>query len=103
MECPRHPVNILRARGALLAALLALGGCSWMPSLPALPGTDLFDSPRVLRGQRVDAEDLQQITVGVSTRNDVSALLGSPTSTGTFDDENWYYISSVTQIGRAHV
>lgn len=109
MERPRHPVNLSRARGGTLprargatlaAALLLLGGCDWLPrlpTLPALPGADLFDSPRVMRGQAIDQEDLNQITVGVTTRNDVAALLGTPTATGTFDDENWYYISAVTR------
>lgn len=101
MERPRHPVNLPRARGAALAAaLLLLGGCDWLPSLPtlpALPGTDVFDSPRVMRGQAIDQEDLNQITVGVTSRNDVAALLGTPTASGTFDDENWYYISAITR------
>jgi outer membrane protein assembly factor BamE (lipoprotein component of BamABCDE complex) len=98
MERLRHPVNVSRLRGAVLAAsLMALGGCSWLPSMPSLPGTDLFDSPRVMRGHAVDQEDLSQITVGVSSRNDVAALLGSPTATGTFDDDRWYYISAVTR------
>jgi len=105
MERPRHPVNDPRAaaarpvrRGlACVAVLVALGGCSWLPTLPALPGADIFDSPRQLRGQQVDDEELRQITVGVSTRNDVTAILGSPTATATFDDDNWYYIGGVTR------
>jgi outer membrane protein assembly factor BamE (lipoprotein component of BamABCDE complex) len=65
--------------------------------MPALPGTDVFNSPRQIRGHQVDDEDLRQITAGVSTRSDVTALLGSPTATGTFDDSEWYYISGVTR------
>jgi outer membrane protein assembly factor BamE (lipoprotein component of BamABCDE complex) len=34
----------------------------------------------------------------VQTKADVRALLGSPSATGTFDDSEWYYISSVTRI-----
>jgi outer membrane protein assembly factor BamE (lipoprotein component of BamABCDE complex) len=93
MERPRLLVNA--SRGVVLtAALVALGGCS---SLPSVPGSDLFSSPRQLRGQQVEAETLAQVTPGVSTRNDVQALLGSPSATATFSDDEWYYISSVTR------
>jgi outer membrane protein assembly factor BamE (lipoprotein component of BamABCDE complex) len=34
----------------------------------------------------------------VQTRSDVAALLGPPTARGTFDEENWYYISGNTQV-----
>ncbi len=44
------------------------------------------------RGHMVDPVDLSQLTPGVSTANDVVAVLGSPTTVGTFDDSNWYYI-----------
>ena len=44
------------------------------------------------RGHMVDPVDLTQLTPGVSTANDVVAVLGSPTTVGTFDDRNWYYI-----------
>lgn len=100
MERHRHPVNVSRrpARGfgatLGLAALLAAGGCSWLPSVP---GGGLFESPRTIRGHQVDEETLSQITVGVSSRADVEALLGSPSTTGTFDDGAWYYISGVTR------
>jgi outer membrane protein assembly factor BamE (lipoprotein component of BamABCDE complex) len=91
----RHRLLVNASRGVMLAAaLVALGGCS---SLSSLPGSDLFSSPRQLRGQMVEAENLTQVTPGVSTRNDVQALLGSPTATATFSDDEWYYISSVTR------
>ncbi|MCA3363324.1 MAG: outer membrane protein assembly factor BamE [Roseomonas sp.] len=54
--------------------------------------------PPVPRGNRVEAERLAQITKGVQTRGDVLALLGPPTARGTFDEENWYYISGNTQL-----
>jgi outer membrane protein assembly factor BamE (lipoprotein component of BamABCDE complex) len=82
------PVNARARRPARLATaalLLALGGCA------------LFDTPTVDRGQKVDPEDLRQITVGVSTQADVTALLGSPSARGTFDSDHWYYISGVTR------
>lgn len=78
-------------------ALLGLGACSWLPAAPSLPGADLFSAPRQLRGHMVDEEDLRQVSVGVSTRRDVEAVLGSPSATGTFDENEWYYISGVTR------
>ncbi len=93
MERRRQLVNASRPI-ALAAALLAASGCS---SLPSLPGSDIFAAPRQLRGQQVEAETLAQVTPGVSTRDDVSALLGSPTATGTFTDDEWYYIGGVTR------
>ena len=83
--------------GATLVALLLLGGCSLMPDMPPPPGTDLFNSPSQMRGHMVEDEDLRQITVGVSSRNDVQALLGSPSQTSTFDDSEWFYIGAVTR------
>lgn len=83
--------------GAALAAMLLLGGCSLMPDMPPPPGTDMFNSPSQQRGNMVDDEDLRQITVGVSSRSDVQALLGSPSQTSTFDDSEWFYIASVTR------
>lgn len=77
-----------KARAALLALILALpaAGCS------------LFEAPPVQRGNRADPELLAQLTPGVQTQADVQALLGSPTATGTFDRNMWYYISSVTRM-----
>jgi outer membrane protein assembly factor BamE (lipoprotein component of BamABCDE complex) len=83
--------------GAALAALLLLGGCSLMPDMPPPPGTDMFSSPSQMRGNMVEDEDLRQITVGVSSRSDVQALLGSPSQTSTFDDSEWFYIGGVTR------
>lgn len=76
-----------RRMGALvLLAALALGAC------------EKLAPPPVPRGNRVEAEKLAQITKGVQTRSDVAALLGPPTARGTFDEENWYYISGMTQV-----
>jgi outer membrane protein assembly factor BamE (lipoprotein component of BamABCDE complex) len=81
--------SFLRKRGMtafLLLVTLAAAGC------------ERLAPPPVPRGNRVDADKLAQITKGVQTRSDVAALLGPPTARGTFDEENWYYISGNTQV-----
>ncbi|MDB5378470.1 MAG: outer membrane protein assembly factor BamE [Rubritepida sp.] len=92
------PVNI---RNPLLAALLlaapAIAGCSYLPPAPERP-RNVFSTPIVPRGHSVSEEQVQQITPGVTTRADVQALLGSPSQTSTFTDDNWYYFSSQTQL-----
>ncbi len=87
MARPSRPVNAHRFRPAslVLAALLALGGCT------------VFDSPVVQRGNRVTEDQIREINVGVQTRNDVQTLLGSPSARSTFDESSWYYISSITR------
>jgi outer membrane protein assembly factor BamE (lipoprotein component of BamABCDE complex) len=80
----------IRARRSISAlvmlAALALGAC------------EKLAPPPVPRGNRVDSERLSQINKGVQTRGDVLALLGPPTARGTFDEENWFYISGQTQV-----
>jgi outer membrane protein assembly factor BamE (lipoprotein component of BamABCDE complex) len=75
-----------RMSALILLAALALGAC------------ERLAPPPVPRGNRVDSEKLSQITKGVQTRGDVLALLGPPTARGTFDEENWFYISGHTQL-----
>jgi outer membrane protein assembly factor BamE (lipoprotein component of BamABCDE complex) len=94
-EMARHPAPVnssrrVRRPAAVLALVLALGGgCSYVP---------LFDAPRVARGNAPEPEQLSQIVPGVQTRADVAALLGSPSASSTFSDEEWYYISGTTRI-----
>jgi outer membrane protein assembly factor BamE (lipoprotein component of BamABCDE complex) len=55
-------------------------------------------SPSVdTRGNLADKDRLQQITPGVSTRDDVAAVLGTPSTMGTFDPNTWYYIGARTE------
>lgn len=84
----RHMARRARLVNAtfVLTALLGLSACG------------VFDRPRVPRGNAVDAEQLSQIRPGVQTRQDVQALLGSPSARGTFDEEHWYYISAHTRV-----
>ncbi len=67
-----------------------------------LAGCHLVESQPQMRGNHVDADALKQLTPGVTTRTDVTSLLGSPTARGSFDDNTWIYIGEVTQsrIGR---
>lgn len=67
-------------------------------ALTGLSACTLFERPRIPRGNAVDSEQLAQIRPGVQTRQDVQALLGSPSARGTFDEEHWYYISAQTRV-----
>jgi outer membrane protein assembly factor BamE (lipoprotein component of BamABCDE complex) len=49
------------------------------------------------RGNAIEEEQLQQITVGESSREDVAKVLGTPTQMATFDDKTWYYIGQRTE------
>jgi outer membrane protein assembly factor BamE (lipoprotein component of BamABCDE complex) len=49
------------------------------------------------RGNLPSDDRLAEIQNGVSTKEDVSRLLGSPSSQGTFDENTWYYISKRTE------
>ena len=50
-----------------------------------------------MRGNRVEADQLNELVPGTSTRGDVTALIGSPTTKATFDDNTWIYVSEVTR------
>ena len=52
------------------------------------------------RGQIVSDDEIKQLNVGTTAKAEVTALLGSPTTTDPFDDSQWYYIGEDTkQIG----
>jgi len=42
-------------------------------------------------------ETFDAVEVGKSTRDDVAATLGSPSSVNAFGDETWYYIYGMTE------
>jgi len=90
------PLKVNAKPALALIMLVALGGCQYLPPLPERP-RDVFAAPVIARGHLVNAEQLTQITPGVTARADVQALLGSPSQTGTFDEDIWYYISSSTR------
>jgi len=49
------------------------------------------------RGNIVEDFRMEEVTVGVSTRNNVLKSLGSPTTKAPFDDNVWYYIGQKTE------
>lgn len=55
-------------------------------------------APRIdTRGNLADADAVQQIVPGSSTRSTVSELLGSPSTVATFNQDTWYYIGAKTE------
>lgn len=72
-----------------LAGLLAVAGCEEVSNAVSFPVQ--------ARGNPVDSEQLAQLVPGTSTKGDVQALLGSPTTRATFDDNTWLYISALTK------
>ena len=49
------------------------------------------------RGNLIEADKLAEIKTGVSTREEVSSKLGTPTQVGTFDENAWYYFGRQTE------
>ena len=49
------------------------------------------------RGNLPDETKLATIKPGVTTKDTVSQLLGTPSSVSTFNDKTWYYISRRTE------
>lgn len=63
---------------AAIGAALVLAGCQ--PTVST-------------HGHSIDPTVLAQIKPGVTSREEVSRLLGSPSTVGTFEKESWYYVS----------
>ena len=70
-----------RLRWLLLASVVALVACS----------------PRIdQRGNLLDPDAVLAVKPGIQTKEQVSQLLGTPSTIATFDDKTWYYISKRT-------
>lgn len=82
MPCGRH--NKFPVTSAIAAILIAAGLIGCAPDVER-------------RGDLPEKTDLAQIHPGTTTRADVVKLLGSPSSTGIFDQDSWYYISKETR------
>ncbi len=70
-------VDLLRAVALLLGAA-AVAGCSGY---------------RESKGYMLDKELTSSISVGTDNKESVSKLLGRPTFTGQFNENDWYYVS----------
>lgn len=93
MAAPTLRMEPPRVRKTLLPLLLIAA---------LLPACSVVQTPRTLRGNKVDQDALKELVPGTSTRADVTSLLGSPTAKATFDDNQWIYISETTRtrVGR---
>ena len=49
------------------------------------------------RGHEVEPEQLDKIKVGKTTKEQVSVLLGTPSSVSAFGNNTWFYMSETTQ------
>jgi outer membrane protein assembly factor BamE (lipoprotein component of BamABCDE complex) len=49
-------------------------------------------------GHALSESDLAQIRPGVTSREEVARLLGSPSTVGTFDKERWFYVSQRNEV-----
>ncbi len=71
------------------------------PRLTALAATCVLAmgcSPQVAtRGNMVEEDRLAEVRVGFATQDDVAQILGTPTTTATFDSSVWYYIGQRTE------
>lgn len=68
--------------GCLAGAAIALSACA-----PTIDN----------RGHLLDADRLAEIHPGETNKDQVVKILGTPSSTGVFDDKTWYYISRQTK------
>jgi outer membrane protein assembly factor BamE (lipoprotein component of BamABCDE complex) len=56
-----------------------------------------FSPPPQTRGNKVEEDQLKELTPGTSTKADVTALIGTPTQKAIFDENTWLYITEVTR------
>ena len=78
-----NPRHVSKVALALAAAALASAGCT--PTVTT-------------HGHAVSPSTLSSIQPGVTSREEVTRLLGSPSTVGTFDTERWYYVSQRNEV-----
>jgi outer membrane protein assembly factor BamE (lipoprotein component of BamABCDE complex) len=71
-------------RSAIILAGLLFGAAACAPAID-------------VRGNLPNPDQLALVKPGDVNRDDVSNMLGTPSSTAVFDDETWYYISMRTE------
>ena len=71
--------------------------CVMATPLSACVLPDFISFAPQVRGNKIDEGQLKELVPGISTRADVTSLIGSPTARASFDDNVWFYISSVTK------
>jgi outer membrane protein assembly factor BamE (lipoprotein component of BamABCDE complex) len=68
----------LKSSAAVLVVAIGLAACS----------------PQVVQhGHTIDPEALARITPGVTSREEVARLMGTPSALATFEDDRWYYVT----------
>jgi len=80
----RSAPDHIRAARSLVFALAVAGVAGCAPTVDQ-------------RGNLPDKDKLAQIQPGNTTRDQVAKILGTPSSTGVFDGNSWYYISRKTK------
>lgn len=106
----RNPLPSRRLRPARLALpaaplLLALTGCSWLPSLPSVQGESFLGliTPyrmEIVQGNVVTKEQAAMVKPGM-TRAQVRDILGSPMLTDVFHADRWDYVFTIKRQGTA--
>lgn len=85
------PSGKTRAAVSFLVAAAALSGCSTSETFSGLtPGET------IVQGYVIDQQSIDLVPVG-SSREQVVLSLGTPSTTATFDNEAFYYISQIKQ------
>jgi outer membrane protein assembly factor BamE (lipoprotein component of BamABCDE complex) len=49
-------------------------------------------------GHALNPDQIAEIKPGVTTREEVTRLLGSPSTIGTFEHERWFYVSQRNEV-----
>jgi outer membrane protein assembly factor BamE (lipoprotein component of BamABCDE complex) len=78
----RFNIVPLAAAAALALGAIELGGCAISVDQ---------------RGKLPDPDRITEVQPGKTTKDQVVKILGSPSSSSTFDDNTWYYISRKTK------
>jgi outer membrane protein assembly factor BamE (lipoprotein component of BamABCDE complex) len=87
MATPIQMINLSRRPAALRPLRLSLGFAALALGLAACT------LPQEVDGNLPDPDGVAQVQPGVSTKADVTRLMGSPSNIGTFDPNVWYYAS----------